>query len=344
MNNGNDLSPASGLVSVIVPLYNNATSICRCVDSILNQTYKQVEILVIDDGSTDSSLDVISHYGDKIILLRQENKGPAAARNFGIKNSSGEFLSFLDSDDYWHPTFLEKTISILRVYPQAIAASTATKAINWKGKEVIIPANLFSPEFDMYKKGGGVIADFFNFWAKNNHITTGSVLIHAGLLHEPLLQREDLRISEDLEYWGMLATYGEWVFLPEILFITDGTPNAAVTGWLNKNRARRRQCPSIETWQSRLEPRLKLDALEGFKAMRGLVASTFAYAKILGGGADAALETVLEYGAHFPVNSITRLMKIGLKGGALGWWLTCKVIILREILKSYYLAVKFRFP
>lgn len=94
-----------GLVSVIIPTYNRADLVCEAIQSVLDQTYQNFEIIVVDDGSTDDTKQVLTLYKDKIIYIYQQNQGGSAARNTGLKHSKGEYISFVDSDDLW---FLEK--------------------------------------------------------------------------------------------------------------------------------------------------------------------------------------------------------------------------------------------
>lgn len=96
------------LVSVIIPNYNYARYLAQAVDSALAQTYPSVEVVVIDDGSRDDSLEVLRGYGERVRWFAQTNAGVAAARNRGIEESRGEYLAFLDSDDVWLPEKLEK--------------------------------------------------------------------------------------------------------------------------------------------------------------------------------------------------------------------------------------------
>jgi len=102
------------LVSVVIPTYNRANIITDAVNTVLKQTYQNFEILIIDDGSTDNTENIIKEIQDqRIKYIYQENNGPAKARNNGIKHSKGEYIVFLDSDDLWHPELLEKHIKIL---------------------------------------------------------------------------------------------------------------------------------------------------------------------------------------------------------------------------------------
>jgi len=99
------------LVSVIIPTYNCARYISDAIDSVINQTYKNIEIIIIDDGSTDDTKIVLEKYNKKIkYIYQQVNKGPASPRNEGIKISKGEYVAFLDADDLWEKEKLEKSI------------------------------------------------------------------------------------------------------------------------------------------------------------------------------------------------------------------------------------------
>lgn len=89
------------LVSVIIPNYNYANYICEAVDSALNQTYENVEVIVVDDGSHDDSRELLESYGNRITTIFQENAGVSAARNNGVRRSTGKYVAFLDADDVW---------------------------------------------------------------------------------------------------------------------------------------------------------------------------------------------------------------------------------------------------
>lgn len=96
-------------VSIIVPVYNSENTIRKCVDSILNQTYQNIEILLINDGSTDKSLQVISHLNDeRIIVIDKKNEGVAKTRNLGIKKATGKYIMFIDNDDFIDKDYIEK--------------------------------------------------------------------------------------------------------------------------------------------------------------------------------------------------------------------------------------------
>ena len=105
-------------VSVIIPVYNRKDFIAEAIESVLAQTYTDFEIIVVDDGSPEDMKDVLGLYLQKIKYVYQENKGLAAARNTGIRNSSGKYVAFLDDDDLFERRKLEKQTEILETHPE----------------------------------------------------------------------------------------------------------------------------------------------------------------------------------------------------------------------------------
>jgi len=106
-----------GLVSVIIPAYNATRWIARTIDSVRAQTYQPVEIIVVDDGSTDGTDEYVKNSFPQVTILRKPNGGPATARNFGAKAAHGEFLAFLDMDDLWAPTKLAAQLTAVEGIP-----------------------------------------------------------------------------------------------------------------------------------------------------------------------------------------------------------------------------------
>jgi glycosyltransferase involved in cell wall biosynthesis len=105
------------LVSVIIPTYNRANFVVEAIESVLAQTYKNFEIIVVDDGSTDGTEKTLEPYRDRIVYIYQENQGPAAARNAGIRRATGQYIAFLDSDDLWMRDKLELQVEYLDEHP-----------------------------------------------------------------------------------------------------------------------------------------------------------------------------------------------------------------------------------
>ena len=117
-------------ISIIVPLYNKAPYVRKALESIMSQTYKDFDLIIVDDGSTDNSLEVVNEYIRDVLcvmcdvcknvrVIQQNNAGVAAARNNGVKASKGEYVCYLDADDWWEPTFLEEMEKLIKEYPDA---------------------------------------------------------------------------------------------------------------------------------------------------------------------------------------------------------------------------------
>lgn len=107
-------------ISVVIPLYNKEKSIARTIESILNQTLHDFELVIVDDGSTDKSIDVVRDFkDDRIVLIQQKNAGPGAARNTGVRNAKADWIVFLDADDENLPDSLEFFSEMIEEYPEA---------------------------------------------------------------------------------------------------------------------------------------------------------------------------------------------------------------------------------
>jgi glycosyltransferase involved in cell wall biosynthesis len=106
------------LISCVVPVFNGERYLGEALESILKQSYQSLEIIVVDDGSTDGTATVMGHYAGQVRLLRQANAGTAAARNLGLNAANGEFVAFLDADDLWHPEKLERQMARFQARPE----------------------------------------------------------------------------------------------------------------------------------------------------------------------------------------------------------------------------------
>lgn len=102
-------------VSCVIPVYNGEKYVGEAIDSVLSQTVQPLELIVVDDGSTDRTPDIVRSFGDRLTYIRQDNAGPAKARNRGISVSHGEYLSFLDADDLWVPDKTQRQLEVFRV-------------------------------------------------------------------------------------------------------------------------------------------------------------------------------------------------------------------------------------
>src|SRR5919205_4589183 len=101
-------------IIVIIPVYNGESYVAEAIESILDQTYRPAEVIVVDDGSTDNTAEVVKRFGDVVQYHHQPNRGAGAARNRGVELSHGEFLAFLDADDLWHKDKLAHQIQAFK--------------------------------------------------------------------------------------------------------------------------------------------------------------------------------------------------------------------------------------
>lgn len=125
------------LISVVIPLYNKERHIGRTLRSVLAQTRQDFEIIVVNDGSTDTSLREVAVFTDpRLQCVSQPNAGPGCARNTGLSMARGQYISFLDADDEWRPTFLERTVELLDAEPEAACVSTGLEDPNIPVREL----------------------------------------------------------------------------------------------------------------------------------------------------------------------------------------------------------------
>ena len=103
---------SNGKVSVIIPNYNYAKYVGEAIESVMSQSYKDIEIVVVNNGSTDDSMKVLQKYAEKILLINQENLGQSGSRKTGLEAATGDYIAFLDADDKWDPQKIEKQMSL----------------------------------------------------------------------------------------------------------------------------------------------------------------------------------------------------------------------------------------
>lgn len=145
-------------ISVIIPNYNNAQFITECIDSVFAQTYQPLECIVVDDGSTDNSLEVLNNLSQKYPKLRifeQINSGPSVARNLGMKHSKGEYFAMLDADDYWSKTKLENQVRVINeINDENHIVTSHNDFINSNGSISLLKAIKLPPYsiFDAFSK------------------------------------------------------------------------------------------------------------------------------------------------------------------------------------------------
>ncbi len=310
-----------GSVSVIVPAYEAAHSLDACLDSVAAQTHPPLEVLVVDDGSSDATAAVARRRAPGVSLISQTHLGPGAARNAGLARARGDYVAFLDADDRWTPGFLAATVAFLEAHPEAVAVNTGGRTRLANGRERPLPAD---PEA---ARAAGLLPAFYDFWARYDHVRTGTVLLRRDVLIRAGGQREDLRISQDLEYWGYIATFGPWGFLPEPLWVGTSREHARRRGRQQKYRERRAMTPDIAAWERRIAPRLSPEQRVPFERVRGRVAAGFLHALALAGQAARAQTLLRDYGSTMPANRVVRILRAADRAGDLAW--VAAVLLLR---------------
>lgn len=197
-------------ISIIIPTTNRASVLKEAIDSVLEQSYRDFELIVVDDGSTDETPQLLSQYGDKIKVIRQENKGVSAARNSGIAASQGEWIAFLDSDDLWKPQKLEKQVEWLKAHPQVRICHTDEIWIR-NGTRV-------NPMKKHAKPAGWIFEKCLPFCV----VSPSSVLIHKSVLESVGPFDETLPACEDYDLWLRVAAKFPFGFVAQKLIVKRG--------------------------------------------------------------------------------------------------------------------------
>jgi glycosyltransferase involved in cell wall biosynthesis len=192
------------MISVIIPLFNKEDYIAETINSILNQTYKDFEVIVVNDGSTDNSLQVLEKYKDeRLKIFSIENAGVSVARNIGVEKTKYDYIAFLDADDYWDNNFLSEMVQLIDDHPgEKVFASGRTSIFNQK---LIVYNNPFLPKKNSIEKVDyiKVISQFLPPVNSSNSVFFKKTLVDAGLFKPGQKQHEDhdlwLRICQKNE-------------------------------------------------------------------------------------------------------------------------------------------------
>ena len=207
LNPTHDDNAADLFLSVIIPLYNKELSVGRAIDSVLAQHYRNFELLVIDDGSTDNSYARAAAFADpRISLIRQSNQGVAAARNQGMLHARGKYLCFLDADDQYLPEFLSQIVGLIRQAPEAALYSCRFDIVDEDGRMIQLNSS-FAAEFT------GAVPDFFVAYRQNRSlICASSFAIRRDLLLAIGGFPCGVRIGEDIFVWLQAALTGPMMY------------------------------------------------------------------------------------------------------------------------------------
>lgn len=195
-------------VSVIIPAYNSARFIRKTIQSVVDQTYPNVEIVCIDDGSTDGTRREVTENFPSVVYIHQQNRGVAAARNLGIAKSTGEYVAFLDSDDLWLPEKLAAQMNLVRQDPNVKIVHTNIK-LDTNG---VITDSPYPTDHQSGKM-------FDNLLLQKGSIVCSTLLVKRECLDKVGVFDETLRTSEDVHLFLRLAYHYDFHFLNRPLAI-----------------------------------------------------------------------------------------------------------------------------
>jgi len=197
-------------VSVIVPVFNAARTVEQALASIRAQTFEDFEIIAVDDGSTDNSLDILHRSSGPVKIFEQKNRGPSAARNLGTADASGEILGFLDADDWWMPDLLAKMVPPLERDPDCVLAYCDLQLVDSAG------APLNTSLMRVRSNRAPTVKDMLDtLWP----IMPSGALIRRQALEAVGGFPEPLRAFEDVYLWLLLRERGTFAYIPEKLAV-----------------------------------------------------------------------------------------------------------------------------
>ena len=228
------------LVSIVIPVYNGANYVAEAIESALNQTYKNIEIIVVNDGSTDNTEKIVKSYGDKVRYFYKENGGTSSALNLGVKNMKGDYFSWLSHDDMYYPNKIEKQIEELkRLDDKNTMIYSNSEYIDKNGK------GLFRTEFEYREKPN--LLNFPIFAVMFGMISGCSLLISKSIFVDNNFFDETLRYTQDYDLWYRLKNYN-------IKFITDVLVKTRIHESQDYQKINQRQNDEIKSlWTKMLE-------------------------------------------------------------------------------------------
>ena len=188
------------LISIVIPLYNKERFIKETLDSVFNQSFTDYEIIIVNDGSTDSSVFIVNAIGDqRITVLSNQNKGVSHARNFGISKANSDLIALLDGDDLWEPNHLENLYNLYEKFPDCGLYATAYNKKYFNGEKIKASYNGLAKEYF------GIIEDYFSASIKDSIAWTSAVLIPMKTFRKVGVFDEEMRSGQDTDLWIRIA-------------------------------------------------------------------------------------------------------------------------------------------
>lgn len=194
--------------SIIIPIYNKAEYVTDTLNSVLNQSYKNYEILIVNDGSTDESLNILKKFNDpNITIINQENQGVSVARNNGIKNAKGDYIAFMDADDYWYPNHLSSIMESIKKHPKESVFCNNYEIYFSKYKFKQTSFNFNNREKSILK-----IENYFESSLINTIAWTSATCVKKNVLNGNMLFDPRLTSGQDTDLWIRLALKYYFIF------------------------------------------------------------------------------------------------------------------------------------
>lgn len=219
------------LISVIIPTFNRKNIVNAAIDSVLSQSYPNIELIVVDDGSTDKTVESLLVYKKKINLYRQDNKGASSARNLGVEKSKGEFIAFLDSDDTWHRSKLETQYKILASSGNNVPCCICDTIMNFSDNKI----SFFESHKLILNYEEGVILNIGEIVWNDFILLVQSVLIKRSFLNIPVFD-VNLKIMEDYDLSIKLSKIGPWAYSTKKLVNWYSDSPYSLTSMADKNK------------------------------------------------------------------------------------------------------------
>lgn len=233
--------------SVIIPLYNKENFVAATIDSVLAQSFSDFELIVVDDGSSDNSGQIVQSYTDKrITYIRTENRGVSSARNLGIEKASADYITFLDADDLWKPDFLQEMHDAINQFPDHQVFAAAIEKSNGR--------RTFPARYSINYTGKYQSVEYFSASMKETAICTSCAVFHKSVFEKIGNFEVSLPSGQDTDLWIRIGLVYPVLFVDKILatYVFD-----AVSLSKNKNHLLRKSDFSHFSEQEKLHPGLK---------------------------------------------------------------------------------------
>jgi glycosyltransferase involved in cell wall biosynthesis len=207
-------------ISVVIPVYNAAEFIGEALDSVFAQTCLPLEVIVVDDGSEDRTPDVVASYASKVTYIRKERGGPGSARNVGIRAASGQWIAFLDGDDIWLPTLLEKLARVASQTQASLVFCDSQQLINGSASDTSrLESYGLKKRLRTLAPNGVMLDPFRLFLEERCYIFTPGAMIEREALVDVGLFDETFYCGEDLDLWLRLSMHYRFAVIGEVLHL-----------------------------------------------------------------------------------------------------------------------------